>query len=336
MTAARERQTDVLDTLLDADHQMASAAMDDHHGIYQIAHQTAAQVAPLDSFYIALYDPEENSLLFGYNFDGRVYDGPCHLPIGDGPTSWVIRNKAPFILDASNRNIQSAGIRFGNTDRTSESAIHVPMRVYREGNEVVVGVLSVQSYHTNAYDDTTTKYLQWLADRTAAALEREHTVADLKRQVVEANERASQRRRLALDMADNMVRMLTDITREAEGLRAIVRHEDPVLKHEVESLCALCYRMQTEAHQLPLHTAAPSQLSTESMSKPLPRLTAREREVLDLLVTGASAAEIAKRLDISVDTVKFHRKNLFRKMGVTSRVHAVKAALYARAQQDLP
>jgi len=336
MTTARERHTDVLDTLLDADHQLAGTAMDDHHGIYQIAHQTAGRIAPLDSFYIALYDVDDNSLLFAYNFDGRLYDGPCHLPVGDGPTSWVIRNKVAFVLGTDNRDVQGSGVRFGNTDRTSESAVHVPMRVYRDGAEVVIGVLSAQSYNPGAYDETSVKCLQWLADRTAAALEREHAVADLQHQVAEANERASQRRRLALDMADGMVRMLADITREAEGLRATVRHEDPVLKREVEALCALCYRMQTEAHQLPLRPIDPSAQTGETLGKPLPRLTAREHEVLDLLVTGASAAGIAQRLDISVDTVKFHRKNLFRKMGVTSRVHAVKAALFARAQQDIP
>jgi DNA-binding NarL/FixJ family response regulator len=52
----------------------------------------------------------------------------------------------------------------------------------------------------------------------------------------------------------------------------------------------------------------------------LPGLTAREREVLDLVVAGATYAEIADRLVISEKTVSSHVSNLLRKSGTTSRV----------------
>ena len=56
-------------------------------------------------------------------------------------------------------------------------------------------------------------------------------------------------------------------------------------------------------------------------------LTAREREVLEMLTGGASNKTIAERLNISEHTVKFHVASVFGKLGVNSRTEAVTQAL---------
>ncbi len=56
-------------------------------------------------------------------------------------------------------------------------------------------------------------------------------------------------------------------------------------------------------------------------------LTAREREVLELLVEGASNKVIADRMSISEHTVKFHVASIFGKLAVNSRTEAVTQAL---------
>ena len=62
---------------------------------------------------------------------------------------------------------------------------------------------------------------------------------------------------------------------------------------------------------------------------PLATLTARELEVLSNLAAGRTNKQIARDLDVSLNTVKFHVRNLFQKLGVNSRGQAI--ALYLRS-----
>ncbi len=58
-------------------------------------------------------------------------------------------------------------------------------------------------------------------------------------------------------------------------------------------------------------------------------LTAREREVLDLLVLGRANKEIARALGISPRTAEVHRARVMRKMEADSLSHLVRMALGA-------
>lgn len=62
---------------------------------------------------------------------------------------------------------------------------------------------------------------------------------------------------------------------------------------------------------------------------PLAGLTAREQDLLVALARGATNAQIAGQLDISLNTVKFHLKNLYGKLQVHNRAQAV--AKYLKA-----
>jgi two-component system, NarL family, response regulator YdfI len=52
-------------------------------------------------------------------------------------------------------------------------------------------------------------------------------------------------------------------------------------------------------------------------------LTARERDVLDLIASGLGTKQIAGRLSLSVHTIKTHVESIFLKLGVRSRAEAV-------------
>jgi len=52
-------------------------------------------------------------------------------------------------------------------------------------------------------------------------------------------------------------------------------------------------------------------------------LSAREREVLQLIAEGLTNQDVAARLYLSLHTVKVHARNIYAKLGVTSRTQAV-------------
>jgi DNA-binding NarL/FixJ family response regulator len=59
------------------------------------------------------------------------------------------------------------------------------------------------------------------------------------------------------------------------------------------------------------------------------RLTARERQILQLTAEGKSRKEVAYALDISEKTVAFHKNNLKRKLGLRSTAQLTRYALDA-------
>ena len=95
--------------------------------------------------------------------------------------------------------------------------------------------------------------------------------------------------------------------------------------------------MLAELRRAQAHSAVPQYVATlltafgepspaDRASRPeglLEPLTQREREVLRLLLEGASNREIARRLVLSVNTVKRHVYNLCGKLGVQSRTQAI-------------
>src|SRR2546423_14746535 len=56
-------------------------------------------------------------------------------------------------------------------------------------------------------------------------------------------------------------------------------------------------------------------------------LTAREREILQLLADGMSNADVASKLFISQETVKSHVRHILSKLEADTRTHAVAIAL---------
>jgi DNA-binding NarL/FixJ family response regulator len=79
--------------------------------------------------------------------------------------------------------------------------------------------------------------------------------------------------------------------------------------------------------------AAPSTFTANDLAGAMlrkssrPTLTAREREVLDLLAQGLSIGDLARRLFVSESTAKSHISNLYEKLGAANRAQALMAAV---------
>ena len=79
----------------------------------------------------------------------------------------------------------------------------------------------------------------------------------------------------------------------------------------------------SEADELRSFSEAPPRLDRSPADDGEIALTAREHEVLGLLAHGASNKSIARELDISVHTAKFHVASVLAKLGARNRSDAV-------------
>jgi DNA-binding NarL/FixJ family response regulator len=71
-----------------------------------------------------------------------------------------------------------------------------------------------------------------------------------------------------------------------------------------------------------------------SPEEAFPELTAREREILDLVAQGHNNAKIAARLFVSPKTVRNHIAHIFTKLQVADRAHAIIRAREAGLGRD--
>ena len=81
--------------------------------------------------------------------------------------------------------------------------------------------------------------------------------------------------------------------------------------------------LQMSEGDRPAATVSPPVTEAPALLEPL---SAREREVLLLVGRGLSNREIGRSLRIGPETVKWHLKNTFGKLGVSNRVQALNRA----------
>jgi len=78
-------------------------------------------------------------------------------------------------------------------------------------------------------------------------------------------------------------------------------------------------------------TGEKTELSEIALSKKMftsPKLSERENELLQLIAKNYSQTEIAVSMHISLETLRSHRKNLYRKLQASDKNEALKNAFY--------
>ena len=66
----------------------------------------------------------------------------------------------------------------------------------------------------------------------------------------------------------------------------------------------------------------------------IPRLTPQEQRLYDCYIAGMTTAQILEALSIKENTLKFHSKNLYGKLGVSSRKQLSQLHRQCAAQQE--
>jgi GAF domain-containing protein len=101
------------------------------------------------------------------------------FPLGEGPTSQVIRHSQPRLIRHWSDGGPRVQVQYA-TDRAGlpESGVTVPVIF----DDRVIGVLSVQSYRPEAYDEEDLALLQGIADQVAVAIAKSRRVPERRRQ----------------------------------------------------------------------------------------------------------------------------------------------------------
>ena len=306
--------------LADADAGIRRLEPENPYRLYEFLHAVVRRFAPVDAFYVCLYSEPDQALFFPYNTEGDVYDVPVTLPLGGGPTSQAILQRRAVVWNTEAEARACGGIMFGQMDRFTHSAMHVPI-VGQGPDAPILGVISAQAYRGGAYPAAAVQALQWLADRAGLALARERDDAAWRYRLKAADAEAADRQRPLLAMAEDVAQILQDLSRQAEDARLLLPPgtADPALADALARLCESCCAAQTNASLLPLrHGPVPVPASA------LDTLTPSERTVLEHLAAGSSNKAVARVLGVTENTIKSQCKSIFSKLGVSSRTAAAR------------
>ena len=154
-----------------------------------------------------------------------------------------------------------------------------------------------------------------------------HAARAIVRTAVLAFVDAGEARRVRIQWDCDGLNLLVSVRDDGRG--EITAHDD-ALRPISERVAALDGELRVSSTagwgstldiRLPLDPPATPDLLEDSVP-----LSARERDVLRLVVTGARNRRIAEQLAISENTVKFHVSNLLRKAGAASRAELVSLA----------
>jgi DNA-binding NarL/FixJ family response regulator len=122
---------------------------------------------------------------------------------------------------------------------------------------------------------------------------------------------------------------LRELHRRFPGTRLVVLANRPTALESRQLLAfgaTACLSKSSEARDVQhaihlasrgLHVLPPAQAGAPSPGPDV--LTPREAEVMELLRSGRSNAEIAQTLHVSIETVRTHARRIYRKLGVKTR-----------------
>ena len=150
----------------------ATARLLEPGALFDVLQSQVARLVPCDAFYVALWEPAAQRIRFVAHTDRGQRLPSSEAPLGDGPTSWVIRHRRLLALGRPESREAPRGNRFGSSE-PSRSAIHAPMLV----GDRMIGVLSTQSYTDDAYDDEAIGLVAAVAMHAAIAIEAARTAA---------------------------------------------------------------------------------------------------------------------------------------------------------------
>lgn len=165
--------------LQEAVYQIAEAAdqADSLDGLLPEIHRIIGRVMPADNFYIALYDPEQQTLSFPYFVDEQEQLTEAVLPVGQGLTEYVLRSGRSLLCAQES---QESMALIGVVDAVGPSSciwLGTPLLV----GGVPIGVMVVQHYHDrHAYGEAEQRMLEFVSSQVAMVIHRKRIYEALR------------------------------------------------------------------------------------------------------------------------------------------------------------
>jgi PAS domain S-box-containing protein len=175
---------------------------------YTAIHEAASKLMDCDAFVITLRDEARQENHAVYLTEGDETFPPKRVPADQGLSGQIINSGKPVILNNLKTDPPENVIHFGD-ERVVQSAVAVPMVI----GDKVIGMISAQSYRTEAYGPEEQRILEMLASYAAAVVENSRLFTETRRRLYELE--VVNRVSVNLRMAQNLDAMLPIILNEA-------------------------------------------------------------------------------------------------------------------------
>ena len=140
---------------------------------------------------ILLYDADAGMIQEAYAYDRGDVTAAPPFPLGQGMTSTIIGSRRPLVSGSYEESAERGAIfipSLESDEELAQSYLGVPIIV----GERVIGVVSVQSYRRNAYDEAAVRLLSTLAANMGVAIENARLFQETRRLLKETEQRAGE------------------------------------------------------------------------------------------------------------------------------------------------
>lgn len=149
----------------------------DLSSLFQSVHQQVTQLFGDTGFYIALYEPRTDTISFPYLYEEGELLALDPIPLGEGLTSHIIRNREPLLMvEDTEQKAQELGAK--NVGKFAKSWLGVPLMI----GEEVIGVMTVQDIDREyAFSQDDAQLFLTLASQVSVAIRNARLVTSIRR-----------------------------------------------------------------------------------------------------------------------------------------------------------
>ncbi|MEW6233691.1 MAG: cache domain-containing protein, partial [Chloroflexota bacterium] len=163
------------------DISVATASSLDLDRILALAYEQIHRILAVSTFYVALYDGVKDELRFEIFIDkGQALEKfTRRIADGGGLTGWIVQTRKPLLI--RDMQVEKPPVEAITVGEPTRSWLGLPLLF----QERVVGVLSVQSYEPDAFDEADLRMLETAGNQIAMAVENSRLYAEVRQQVKE-------------------------------------------------------------------------------------------------------------------------------------------------------